>query len=118
MVNGVAQKPIEGVSMAYTFDKSNANAPSTRSTQYFEMVGNRAIYHDGWVAATTPPEPPWDLGLGKFPNVVNGYTWELYNIAEDYSQNKDLATKMPDKLRNMQELFLVEATEIQCVSAG
>jgi arylsulfatase A-like enzyme len=109
MVNGVAQKPIEGVSMLYTFDKANANAPSTRTTQYFEMVGNRAIYHDGWIAATTPPEPPWDLGMGRFPNVVNGYTWELYNIAEDYSENKDLATKMPDKLRDMKELFLVEA---------
>ena len=109
MVNGVAQKPIEGVSMAYTFDKANANAPSTRSTQYFEMVGNRAIYHDGWLAATTPPQPPWDLGLGKFPNVVNGYTWELYNIAEDYSENNDLAAKMPDRLRDMKELFLVEA---------
>jgi arylsulfatase A-like enzyme len=109
MVNGVGQKPIEGVSMAYTFDKANANAPSTRSTQYFEMVGNRAIYHDGWLAATTPPLPPWDLGLGKFPNVVNGYTWELYNIAEDYSENNDLAAKMPDRLRDMKELFLVEA---------
>src|SRR6476620_1115075 len=109
MVNGVAQKPIEGVSMAYTFDKATANAPSTRSTQYFEMVGNRAIYHDGWLAATTPPSPPWDLGLGKFPNVVNGYTWELYNIAEDYSENNDLAAKMPDRLRDMKELFLVEA---------
>jgi arylsulfatase A-like enzyme len=109
MVNGVGQKPIEGVSMAYTFDKANANAASTRSTQYFEMVGNRAIYHDGWLAATTPPLPPWDLGLGKFPNVVNGYTWELYNIAEDYSENNDLAAKMPDRLRDMKELFLVEA---------
>jgi arylsulfatase A-like enzyme len=109
MVNGVGQKPIEGVSMAYTFDKANANAPSTRTTQYFEMVGNRAIYNDGWLAATTPPQPPWDLGLGKFPNVVNGYKWELYNIGEDYSQSNDLAAKMPDKLRNMQELFLVEA---------
>jgi hypothetical protein len=109
MVNGVAQKPIEGVSMLYTFDKANANAPSTRTTQYFEMVGNRAIYHDGWIAATTPPQPPWDLGLGRFPNVVNGYRWELYNIAQDYSENKDLAAKMPDKLRDMQELFLVEA---------
>ena len=113
MVDGIAQKPIEGVSMAYTFDSANANAPSTRTTQYFEMVGNRAIYHDGWVAATTPPEPPWDLGLGKFPDVLNGYKWELYNIAEDYSQNNDLAAKMPDKLRNMQELFLVEATKYQ-----
>jgi arylsulfatase len=111
MVDGVAQKPIEGVSMAYTFDNANVNAPSTRSTQYFEMVGNRAIYHDGWVAATTPPLPPWDLGLGKFPDVVNGYTWELYNLAEDYSENNDLAAKMPDKLRDMQQLFLVEGTK-------
>ena len=97
--------------MAYTFDKANANAPSTRSTQYFEMVGNRAIYHDGWIAATTPPEPPWDLGFGKFPDVVNGYTWELYNLAEDYSENNDLAAKMPDRLRDMKELFMVEAAK-------
>ena len=111
MVDGVAQKPIEGVSMAYTFDKANANAPSTRTTQYFEMFGNRAIYHDGWIAATTPWEGPWLMGVGRPPNVVNGYKWELYNIAEDYSENNDLATKMPDKLRSMQELFLVEAAK-------
>ena len=111
MVNGIAQKPIEGVSMAYTFDKANANAPSTRTTQYFEMFGNRAIYHDGWIASTTPPEGPWLMGLGAMPDVVNGYKWELYNIAEDYSQNNDLAAKMPDKLREMQELFLVEAAK-------
>jgi arylsulfatase len=109
MVDGVAQKPIEGVSMAYTFDKANANVPSMRKTQYFEMFGNRAIYHDGWLAATTPPEGPWLMGLGQLPNVLNGYRWELYNIAEDYSENNDLAAKMPDKLRNMQELFLIEA---------
>ena len=108
-VNGVDQKPIEGVSMLYTFDKANANAPSTRTTQYFEMVGNRAIYHGGWIAATTPPLAPWFLGMGKFPDVVNGYTWELYNLADDYSENNDLAAKNPDKLRNMQELFLIEA---------
>jgi arylsulfatase A-like enzyme len=111
MVNGIAQKPIEGVSMAYTWDKANANAPSTRTMQYFEMFGNRAIYHDGWIAATTPPAPPWLLGLAKMPDVVNGYQWELYNIAEDYSQSNDLAAKMPDKLRQMQELFLMEATK-------
>jgi arylsulfatase A-like enzyme len=110
VVNGVAQKPIEGVSMAYTFDKANASAPSTRQTQYFEMFANRAIYHDGWLAATTPPAPPWLLGTAKLPtDVVNGYHWELYNIAEDYSENNDLAAKMPDKLRDMQELFMVEA---------
>ena len=111
MVDGVAQKPIEGVSMAYTFDKANANAPSTRPTQYFEMFGNRAIYHDGWIAATTPWEGPWLMGVGHVPDVVNGYKWELYNIAEDYSENNDLAAKMPDKLRSMQELFLVEAAK-------
>jgi arylsulfatase len=110
-VNGVAQRPIEGVSMAYTWDKANANAPSTRTTQYFEMFGNRAIYHDGWVAATTPPAPPWLMGTEKMPDVINGYKWELYNIAEDFSQSNDLAAKMPDKLREMQELFLVEASK-------
>jgi len=112
MVNGIAQKPIEGVSMLYTFDKANADAPSTRTTQYFEMFANRAIYHDGWIAATTPPAPPWLLGTVKLPtDVVNGYKWELYNLKEDYSEYNDLAVKMPDKLREMQELFLVEATK-------
>ena len=110
VVNGVGQKPIEGVSMAYTFDKANANAPSTRTTQYFEMFANRAIYHDGWIAATTPPAPPWLLGTAKLPeDVVNGYKWELYNLTDDYSENNDLAAKMPDKLRELQQLFLVEA---------
>jgi arylsulfatase A-like enzyme len=111
MVNGIAQKPIEGVSMAYTFDQANAKAASTRTTQYFEMLANRAVYHEGWIASTTPPLAPWLLGQGKMPDVVNGYTWELYNIAEDFSQNNDLAAKMPDKLRDMKELFLVEAAK-------
>jgi arylsulfatase len=112
MVNGIAQKPIEGVSMAYTFDKANANAPSTRTTQYFEMWCNRGIYHDGWYACTTPPAPPWLLGTAKLPeDVVNGYKWELYNLKDDYSQYNDLAAKMPDKLRDMKEAFLVEATK-------
>jgi arylsulfatase len=110
-VNGIAQKPIEGVSMVYTFDKANANAPSKRETQYFEMFANRAIYHDGWIAATTPPAAPWLLGSVKLPEVVNGYQWELYNIADDYSESNDLAAKMPDKLRELQELFFVEGTK-------
>jgi arylsulfatase len=111
MLNGIAQKPIEGVSMVYTFDKGNANAPSRHRTQYFEMFANRAIYHDGWIACTTPPAPPWLLGKAKFPDVVNGYRWELYNIADDYSESNDLAAKMPDKLREMKELFLMEAAK-------
>jgi arylsulfatase A-like enzyme len=111
MVDGIAQKPIEGISMAYTFDKANAGVPSKRETQYFEMFGNRAIYHNGWVAATTPPTPPWMMGTKALPEVVDGYEWELYNIAEDYSENNNLAAKMPDKLRELRELFIVEATK-------
>ena len=110
-VNGIKQRPIEGVSMVYTFDKANANAPSKRDTQYFEMVGNRAIYHDGWMATTTPPSPSWELGTGKAGRPHHGYHWELYHITEDYSQYNDLAAKMPDKLKEMQALFLTEAAK-------
>ena len=113
MVNGIGQKPIEGVSMAYTWDKANAKAPSKRETQYFEMFGNRAIYHDGWIAATPPPQPPWLMGTAKMPEVLNGYKWELYNITDDYSENTDLSAKNPDKLRELKELFLVEAQKYQ-----
>jgi hypothetical protein len=74
-------------------------------------MGNRAIYHDGWIATTTPPQGPWLMGMGKLPDVVNGYKWELYNIGEDYSEDNDLATKKPEKLRELQELFLVEAAK-------
>src|SRR5207342_1503781 len=107
MVNGIKQKPIEGVSMAYTFDKANANAPSTRKTQYFEMAGNRGIYHEGWYANTTPPVGPWVLNA-PMPD-VNAYKWELYNLNEDYSQANDLVAKLPDKLKQMQALFVQEA---------
>ncbi len=109
-VNGIKQKPIEGTSMIYTFDKANANAPSKRDTQYFEMVGNRAIYHDGWVAATTPPAAPWLLATGKLPP-LSDYKWELYNVTDDYSEYNDLAAKMPDKLKEMQALFTSEAAK-------
>jgi arylsulfatase A-like enzyme len=111
-VNGITQKPIEGVSMAYTFDKANANAPSKRDTQYFEMFANRGIYHDGWYACTTPPVPPWLLGTAKLPE-INDYKWELYNTTDDYSQNNDLAASNPDKLHELQALFLTEAAKYQ-----
>lgn len=111
-VNGIKQAPIEGVSMLYTLDAGNANARSARDTQYFEMFGNRGIYHDGWYACTTPPEPVWLLGANALPP-INDYKWELYNIAEDYSQNTDLAAKNPAKLKEMQALFLSEAKKYQ-----
>jgi arylsulfatase A-like enzyme len=111
-VNGISQKPIEGVSMAYTFDKAISDRPSTRTTQYFEMAGNRGIYHDGWYACTTPFAAPWLLATGKLP-AIDDYQWELYKVAEDYSQNHDLKAQFPDKLKELQALFLTEAEKYQ-----
>ncbi len=111
MVDGIKQAPIEGTSLVYTWNKANANAPTRHTTQYFEMLGNRAIYHDGWVAATTPVTLPWELSSKTPPDVITGYKWELYNVMEDPTQNKDLAAKMPDKLKQMQNIFYLEAAK-------
>lgn len=108
-INGVAQRPIEGVSMVYTWDKANANAPTKHDTQYFEMLGNRAIYHDGWVAATTPVTIPWELSTKPPPDVITGYNWELYHVSEDVTEANDLAAKMPAKLKELQDVFYAEA---------
>jgi len=113
MVNGIAQRPIEGVSMAYTFDAAGREAPSQRRTQYFEMLGNRAIYHDGWMANTTPPVVPWDSQSLKPADVMHGYTWELYNLAADPTQMNDLAAREPARLRAMQDIFMMEAARYQ-----
>ena len=109
MVNGIKQRPMDGVSMAYTWDKAGANVPSRRTTQYFEMLGNRAIYHEGWVAATTPATLPWELSTAKAPDVMTGYKWELYNVSEDPTEFNDVAAQMPDKLKQMQDIFYAEA---------
>jgi hypothetical protein len=111
MINGIKQAPIEGVSMAYSWDKAHADAPSTHTTQYFEMLGNRAIYHDGWVAATTPANLPWQLSSAPPPDVITGYKWELYNVDEDPTEFNDVAATMPDKLKEMQDLFYSEASK-------
>jgi arylsulfatase A-like enzyme len=95
-VNGVWQKPIEGVSMVYSFD--DAKAKGHRGTQYFEMFGNRALYHDGWIAVCRHGRLPWvTQGSYDFANAK----WELYNIDDDFSEANDLATKNPDKLREL-----------------
>ena len=93
MVNGIAQKPIEGVSMAYTFDKANADAPSRHTTQYFEMMGDRAIYHDGWIASTKAIRPPWDLAGPTTQDPAENVTWELYDLTKDWTQYHDLAAR-------------------------
>jgi arylsulfatase len=107
VLNGVTQKPVEGVSMVYAFD--NAKAPSHRTTQYFEMLGNRALYHDGWVAATTPPTPPWSSSGGDVK--VLDYKWELYRVTDDFSEANNLVAKEPAKLKELQDLFWVEAAK-------
>src|SRR5271166_4919897 len=109
VVDGIPQKPVEGVSMIYTFHKANTETPSTRKTQYFEMIANRGIYHEGWYACTTPPVPPWIINA-PMPN-VNDYAWELYNVEVDYSQAHDLASQMPDRLKEMRALFEQEAAK-------
>ncbi|MGJ7512184.1 arylsulfatase [Variovorax sp. GT1P44] len=111
VVDGIKQSPIEGISMAYTFDKANATVASKRTTQYFELIANRGIYHEGWYANTTPPVAPWVLNAPMPP--VNEYKWELYNLAEDYSQSNDLAEKMPEKVKQMQAIFDQEAAKYQ-----
>jgi arylsulfatase len=108
-IDGIPQRPIEGVSMAYTWDKPNAAAPTRHTTQYFEMLGNRAIYHDGWIAATSPVTTPWVLSTAPPPDVITGYTWELYKLDDDVTEANDLAATMPDKLKEMQDVFYSEA---------
>ena len=110
-INGIKQAPIEGVSMTYTWDKANADAPTRHTTQYFEMLGNRAIYHDGWIASTTPATFPWELSSAPPPDVITGYKWELYNLHEDPTQFNDLADKMPEKVKELQDLFYSEAAK-------
>ena len=112
-VNGITQKPIEGVSMAYTFDKANAAAATRHNTQYFEMFGNRALYHDGWMASTVPYREPWNGTAPPPKDIVNGIKWELFDLSKDWTQNNDVAAANPDKLKELQDMFWVEAAKYQ-----
>ncbi len=105
-VNGSAQKPIEGTSFAYTFDAANAAAPSRHTRQYFEMMGNRAMYSDGWIASCRHGRLPWETaGSYSWDDDV----WELYDITGDFSQAVDLARQEPERLRALQDMFMAEA---------
>lgn len=103
-VNGVPQRPIEGVSMAYSFH--SPKAPERRKTQYFEIAGNRAVYHDGWFAGTVH-KAPWE-GVPRHPLAED--VWELYHVDEDFSMARDLAADHPAKLKELQQLFTQEAS--------
>ena len=106
VVNGILQTPIEGVSMLYTFE--DANAKGRRLTQYFEMYCNRAIYHDGWLAGTVHG-CSWETEKPRA--TLENDKWELYDTRADFSLADDLAGKYPEKLKEMQELFMREAAK-------
>jgi arylsulfatase len=111
-VNGVQQKPIEGVSMAYSFD--DADAPERHETQYFEMFGNRGIYHKGWTAVTKH-RTPWETGVDVKTPAFDDDVWELYDTSTDWTQSHDLAKKHPGKLHELQRLWLIEAVKYNVV---
>jgi arylsulfatase len=106
VVNGVPQKPIEGVSMLYSFVE--AKAKGNRKTQYFEMVGNRAVYDNGWIATCRHGRLPWE-NIGSYN--FDKDEWQLYNLDDDFSEANDLATKKPQKLKELQDLFWIEAAK-------
>ena len=112
VVDGIPQKPIEGVSMTYTFDAKNANAPSTHHTQYFEMMGDHAIYHDGWIASTKVMRAPWDTS-GVVSQDPAGFKYELYDLTKDWTQYENVAAKYPAKLKELEKLFWTEASKYQ-----
>ncbi len=118
MVNGIPQDPIDGTSFAYTLNDEKAQG--RLHTQYFEVMGSRAIYYDGWMASAIGPRIPWVPGL---PKGIQDWTpdkdrWELYNIEEDWTQANDLADSMPDKLAQMKELFAMEAAKNGALPIG
>jgi arylsulfatase len=109
VVNGVEQEALDGTSMVYTFDQPNAK--STKKTQYFEVMGSRGIYHEGWFAGTFGPREPWSGDLSRMQNWdPEKDVWELYNLDNDYSQSKDIAKENPEKLAELKDVFDKEAT--------
>lgn len=107
-VNGIKQAPIEGVGMMYTFPKANANVASHHHTQYFEMMGDHAIYHDGWIASSKVTRPPWVI-FGKANLNPADTPWELYDLQSDWTQYDDVAAQYPKKLEELKNIFWSQA---------
>lgn len=117
-VNGVQQDPMNGISMAYTFD--DAKAKARRTTQFFDIMASRGIYHNGWYACSFGPRTPWVQG---FPPGMDTWDpekdkWELYNLEEDWSQANDLAATFPEKLAELKNIFLVESANNKNLPIG
>lgn len=111
VVDGIRQRPMDGSSLVYSFD--DANAPERHRTQYFEVFGNRAIYHDGWMASALHGRIPWSAGIATEERPFESDRWELYDLRNDFSQSRDLATSEPQRLEEMKQLFLREAAANQ-----
>jgi len=112
-VDGIKQKPMEGVSMAYTFDAKNANAPSKHKTQYFEMMGVQGLYHNGWMLSAVPIRPPWELLGAAIQNPASAYKFELFDVEHDWSQATNVAAAHPDKVREMHQMMFDEFKKYQ-----
>jgi hypothetical protein len=112
-VDGIKQVPIEGTSFAYTFDPKNAREPSRHKTQYFEMMGQWALYHEGWLLATQVNRAPWEAFGAANPDPLNNQVLELYDLNKDFSQSQNLADKYPEKVQAMKKMFIDEAKKYQ-----
>jgi arylsulfatase len=113
VVDGIKQKPIEGTSFAYTFDAANAKAPSRHTTQYFEMMGQWALYKDGWFLSTKVNRAPWEAFGPANPDPLNKQVFQLYNLNTDFNQTRDIAAANPQKVTAMRAEFLTEAKKYQ-----
>jgi arylsulfatase len=108
-VDGIRQAPIEGTSFLYTFDANNANTPSRHTTQYFEMMGQWALYEDGWLLSTKVDRAPWQAFGPANPDPLNNQVFQLYDLTKDFSQTEDIAGKNPQKVEEMRAKFVAEA---------
>jgi arylsulfatase len=115
MVDGVSQRPIEGVSMAYTFDPNagGLNTPSRHHTQYFEMASVYGFYSDGWMLSADPKRAPWQLSQAAIPNPASAYKLELFDLSKDWTQYTDLSAQYPEKVQEMKDMMFGEFAKYQ-----
>ena len=112
-VDGIKQAPIEGTSLAYTFEKENAKTPSKHKVQYFEMMGQWALYDEGWLLSTKVNRAPWEAFGVANPDPLNNQVLELYDLNTDFAQSKNIAAKNPEKIKKMKAQFIEEAKKYQ-----
>jgi arylsulfatase A-like enzyme len=112
-VDGIKQSPIEGTSLVYSFDAENAKEASRHKTQYFEMMGQWALYHEGWFLSTEVNRAPWEAFGAANPDPLNNQVLQLYDLNKDFSQSQNLADKYPDKVKEMKRMFIEEAKKYQ-----